>query len=216
MRIIESGIADAQRHMDCDLELLKGFSSEDSPLLHLYDWPGDVITYGYFINPSQFLDITRLQTEGIQLARRPTGGGITFHFGDISFSLFIPASHPNYSTNTLNNYGFIHAKIAEEMVKRGLKPEIYQKKGHPEAQLFCLGGFSQYDLLIEGRKIAGGAQRRTRQGFLHQGTISLGPLPNEKLSKILLSGRQSSIYHYNHGFINCNKESIKQILKNLF
>ena len=31
-----------------------------------------------------------------------------------------------------------------------------------------------YDVMVDGKKVVGGAQRRTKHGFLHQGSISLG------------------------------------------
>lgn len=51
---------------------------------------------------------------------------------------------------------------------------------------------TRYDVVHQGVKIAGAAQRRTKRGFLHQGTISLG-FPEEKwLREILLS--QESVF----------------------
>jgi lipoate-protein ligase A len=32
---------------------------------------------------------------------------------------------------------------------------------------------TKYDVMLQGRKIAGAAQRKTKAGFLHQGTIAL-------------------------------------------
>jgi lipoate-protein ligase A len=45
---------------------------------------------------------------------------------------------------------------------------------------------TKYDVMWEGKKVGGGAQRRTKYGFLHQGTISLGRPDEEFLSGILL------------------------------
>jgi len=43
-----------------------------------------------------------------------------------------------------------------------------QLGGTPDA---CFANPVRADVLIDGRKIAGAAQRRTRQGLLHQGSI---------------------------------------------
>ena len=45
---------------------------------------------------------------------------------------------------------------------------------------------TKYDVMIEGKKIGGAAQRRKKQGFLHQGTISIAAMPKQFLNKILL------------------------------
>jgi lipoate-protein ligase A len=42
-------------------------------------------------------------------------------------------------------------------------------------QNFCMARPTQYDVVSGGLKIAGSAQRKTRRGYLHQGTISLAP-----------------------------------------
>ena len=34
-----------------------------------------------------------------------------------------------------------------------------------------------FDLVIEGKKVGGAAQRRTRKGLLHQGSLSVCPPP---------------------------------------
>ena len=44
---------------------------------------------------------------------------------------------------------------------------------------------TKYDVVLQGRKIAGAAQRKTKEGFLHQGTIAL-KMPNEELLRELL------------------------------
>jgi lipoate-protein ligase A len=40
-------------------------------------------------------------------------------------------------------------------------------------------------VMLEGRKVGGAAQRRTRHGLLHQGSICLGLVPEECLRDIL-------------------------------
>ena len=55
---------------------------------------------------------------------------------------------------------------------------------------FCMAKPTKYDLIWQGRKIAGAAQRKTRSGFLHQGTISLLMPPEDYLQRILLPGTE--------------------------
>ena len=49
---------------------------------------------------------------------------------------------------------------------------------------------TQYDVVYKGMKIAGAAQRKQRQGYLHQGTISLSLPKMELLSDLLLSKKE--------------------------
>ena len=62
--------------MQRDAELLRDLSP-DSLLLHLYEWEGDCLTYGHFIDVSQYLRLDNLAKLKLGVARRPTGGGIS-------------------------------------------------------------------------------------------------------------------------------------------
>ena len=55
---------------------------------------------------------------------------------------------------------------------------------------FCMAKPTKYDVMLEGWKIAGAAQRRRKQGYLHQGSIAIA-LPKENfLNQVLLKGTQ--------------------------
>ncbi|MFN2477371.1 MAG: hypothetical protein ABR526_13640, partial [Chthoniobacterales bacterium] len=48
----------------------------------------------------------------------------------------------------------------------------------PKVSDACFANPVESDVMANGRKIAGAAQRRTRAGLLHQGSIQLETLPN--------------------------------------
>lgn len=191
--ILNTGKSSAQENMVLDVSLLENMAlKEAKPTLHLYDWECDSLTYGYFIDPAAFLSKEALSLKGIQIARRPTGGGIIFHHTDFAFSILIPATHPHFSINTLENYAFVNNLIIELIsnfmggkASLSLLPdEVFNSDSH--SRHFCMAKPTKYDVMLEGKKIGGGAQRRTRFGFLHQGSISLVPPDNLLLSQILL------------------------------
>ncbi|QVL58405.1 MAG: hypothetical protein KFB93_08750 [Simkaniaceae bacterium] len=180
--------------MAIDAELLEKMKPDDPPILHLYEWERDSATYGYFLDPKKFLDLEKAEAQGLSLARRPTGGGIIFHVSDLAFSVLVPANFPHYSTNTLDNYDFINSAV-----KRGVKTffkdaeslSLLPEEPAPldeSCRHFCMAKPTKYDVMLEGRKIAGAAQRRRKQGYLHQGSIAIA-LPKENfLNKVLLKG----------------------------
>lgn len=49
---------------------------------------------------------------------------------------------------------------------------------------------TKYDVVLQGKKIAGAAQRQKKQGYLHQGTISLKAPCVAQLEAWLLPGSQ--------------------------
>lgn len=185
--------AEAQENMSFDEKLLKGLKSDDLPILHFYDWAKPSATFGYFINPANFLNLERAAFHRIDLARRPTGGGIVFHIWDLAFSFLMPSSHPRFSLNTLENYHFVNEIVLQTVVeyfslKKNISLLTALKKNTPAVcQNFCMAKPTQYDVVYENMKVAGAAQRRRKQGYLHQGTISLAFPKIDLLEDLLLS-----------------------------
>jgi lipoate---protein ligase len=191
-KIIDTGVASAEKNMQIDAALLEILGRE--PILHLYEWEGDSATYGYFVKPGDFLNLQGAEKRGLKLAKRPTGGGIVFHMWDLAFSVLIPETSPYFSSVTLDNYRYVN-----EVVQRAVT-EFLETKEEMElipadaASLdgsctrFCMAKPTKYDLTVGSKKIAGAAQRKCKQGFLHQGTIALTLPPAEYLDEVLLAG----------------------------
>lgn len=192
-RVIETGAAPADVIMAKDVCLLNEMKSEDPPTIHFYEWKGNSATYGHFVDPFQFLSREGVAKYQLALARRPTGGGLTFHLTDFAFSILIPASHPNYSLNTLDNYRFINSLVADAIHPFVGEVNFFADDAEPispACRSFCMAQPTQYDIMQGNRKVGGAAQRRTKHGFLHQGTISLALPPEEMMEEILLPGNQ--------------------------
>lgn len=193
-KIIDTGKRSAKQNMAIDAKLLKELSPNGSPILHFYDWDGECATYGHFLRPSLLLDLGRARARDLHIAKRPTGGGIIFHVCDLAFSALVPAGSAFYCANTLENYSYING-IVKEAVKIFVQPsrhlsllseDSHSLDGHCDN--FCMAKPTKYDVVLNGKKIAGAAQRRKRQGYLHQGSIAIA-LPKESfLDDLLLPG----------------------------
>lgn len=193
LQVLNTGSHSAQENMALDEKLLREMHVQSDPLLHLYQWNGPSATYGYFINPSKHLDLNKLRQNHVALARRPTGGGIVFHIWDLAFSFLLPFSHPRFSLNTLENYRFVNESVLEVMkdfLKLTCPLEMISRdvsSAAPDAAYFCMAKPTIYDVVYQGHKIAGAAQRRRKNGYLHQGTISLAFPQMGLLNEVLLS-----------------------------
>jgi len=193
--MLDSGRLPAEQIMRKDASLLEHLHPESKPLLHFYEWEAPSLTYGCFIKPEKHLDMQTLKMLNWQAAQRPTGGGLIFHLTDFAFSALVPASHPNFSLNTLENYALINrlvAKVIFPFLAKDLTPELLnltEKADYPLTP-FCMAKSTQYDLVVHCKKVAGAAQRRTKKGFLHQGTISLLIPPFELIEKVLVDKKR--------------------------
>lgn len=181
--ILDSGCKPGSYLMQKDQELLDALKPNDRPILHFYRWEGINATYGYFIKPADFFHEC-----DIQLTRRPTGGGIIFHVSDFAFSLLIPANHPGYSLNVLDNYAYVNNRILSGLIDSfgGLFETLKSNNcDYDPCVPFCMAKPTQYDLMLHGKKIGGAAQRRTKNGFLHQGSLFVGPAPIDLMKSVL-------------------------------
>lgn len=135
------------------------------PTLRLYYWLNPAVSFGYFIRHSAVAGLAK----GRELVRRMTGGGIVEHGTDLTYSLIFPASHPLASSPPRESYRAIHAAIAGWMAQRNIETHLAPANTGPAE--VCFEKAAEFDLLAGTQKVAGAAQRRTRNGLLHQGSI---------------------------------------------
>ncbi len=196
MDILDTKTNCAEENMQKDAQLLDELDPNGEPLLHFYRWEGLSATYGYFVQPAEWFNLEKIASNHVSLARRPTGGGIVFHIWDFAFSFLMPSGHPAFSINTLDNYRFVNEVVLDavkelftlqdpvELIAENASTEVL------DSAHFCMARPTQYDVVYQGRKIAGAAQRRRKQGYLHQGTISLAFPDLALLQELLLSKQE--------------------------
>lgn len=167
MKIVETTDRSAQEIMDLDLQLLEHL---EELTLHFYRWRAPSATFGYFLDPQKIFN----EGHGLDLGRRPTGGGVIFHLWDFAFSLLIPKGHPLYRTETMASYLAVHEEVRKALLPFGtLAPHVLDPD--PLFKQFCMAHPTRYDLLFEGKKVGGAAQRRKKRGVLHQASLFISP-----------------------------------------
>ena len=157
-------------NMAIDELMLERMDSIGKVVLRFYEWNIPSASFGYSQKPRA---VTRT---GLTLVRRPTGGGVVYHDVDLTYTLVIPAGHPICDLNRMDSYKVIHEPIMKAVLDLGqgahLAPDLGIK--HDRATLQCFVSPSPNDVLAaDNTKLAGAAQRRTRKGILHQGSVSL-------------------------------------------
>ena len=157
-------------NMAIDESLLERMDSIGKIILRFYEWNIPSASFGYSQKPGA---VTRT---GLTLVRRPTGGGVVYHDVDLTYTMVIPAGHPICDLNRMESYKAIHEPIMKAILDLGkgahLAPDLGIK--HDRATLQCFVSPSPNDVLAaDDTKLAGAAQRRTRKGILHQGSVSL-------------------------------------------
>jgi lipoate-protein ligase A len=158
----------AALNMAIDEALLE---SATLPSLRFYHWRTAAVSFGYF---GHFADA---QTEfpNRELVRRWTGGGIVPHGSDLTYSLILPQSDDAEIASSRDVYFAVHDAIRRALATR--LNAVLATQAAPKMSDSCFANAVEHDVIANGRKIAGAAQRRTRRGLLHQGSIQCENLP---------------------------------------
>lgn len=162
--------------MALDEALLEAMPRLGKPVLRFYGWTQAAASFGYF---QKFGDVERA-TWLRPLVRRPTGGGIVPHDADWTYSLAFPKVHEWYSLRAEESYHRVHEWLQTAFARLDIPTELAPccRKAGPGQ---CFVGHEKSDLLWQGRKVAGAAQRRTRTGLLIQGSVQPPPLSLAKI-----------------------------------
>jgi lipoate-protein ligase A len=173
--LLGSGPGEAAFNMALDEALLEAMPRLQKPALRFYGWTEGAASFGYF---QKFAEIERT-TMLRPLVRRPTGGGLVPHDTDWTYSLAFPPSHEWYATSAIESYRRVHEWIQAAFAELKIATELAVccRKSAPGQ---CFVGYEKFDVLWQGKKIAGAAQRRSKQGLLIQGSVQPPPLLLER------------------------------------
>ena len=133
----------------------------DAPVLRVYRWSVPAVSFGYF---GVYADVVARWPHR-EPVRRWTGGGEVPHGDDFTYAIAVPRGDPFAQHSVRESYHLIHAALARCI------PEARLATADATQNPACFARPVTSDLVVDGRKIAGAAQRRGRFGLLHQGSV---------------------------------------------
>lgn len=171
-RLIESGVCTAGWNMAVDEALLNAFKEGDLPILRLYGWETSM-TFGRFSDVRKSVDLAQTEALNLPCVRRMSGGGILVHGHDLSYTLILPkTSLKEYGVK--ESYRYLCRFLIAFYAKLGHSARFAQELAlENERTNICLAGNEACDIIIEGRKMGGNAQRHTARALFQHGTIPM-------------------------------------------
>lgn len=176
---INTGSQDPYYNMAMDEALLNFVSrGEIDPVIRFYTWNPATLSIGYFQRLQKEIDIEKVNEKGFGLVRRQTGGRGVLHDKELTYSVIVPESHPNMPSTITEAYRVISQGLLEGFKNLGFETyfavprskEEREKLKQPRSSV-CFDAPSWYELVVEGRKIAGSAQTRQKGVILQHGSI---------------------------------------------
>jgi lipoate-protein ligase A len=156
-------------------------------ILRFYRWNKPAISFGYFV---AFAEACAAAGDRA-IVRRWTGGGIVPHGEDVTYSIIIPTSDPVFAESSTSIYEKVHRALACALMTETEEGELvpvaalYERRDEAKSAIidrrynYCFASPVHADVMADGHKVAGAAQRRTRSGLLHQGSIQRENLARE-------------------------------------
>jgi lipoate-protein ligase A len=180
-RFIDSGNCSPAFNMALDEALLEWHSEgKIPPTIRFYGWNPPTLSIGYFQKVEKEINMDAVRKHGLGFVRRPTGGRGVLHDQELTYSVIVSEAHPNMPKTVTEAYRVISQGILEGFRLLGLDayfavPKTEEEKAdlkNPRSAV-CFDAPSWYELVVEGRKVAGSAQTRQKGVILQHGSILL-------------------------------------------
>ncbi|WP_010303198.1 lipoate--protein ligase family protein [Kurthia senegalensis] len=188
---INSGACSPSYNMALDEALLHWHSNgEMPPVIRFYEWNPATLSIGYFQKAHRDVDFDQLHKHNVGFVRRPTGGRAVLHEHELTYSIVVSESYPNMPKTVTEAYRVLSEGLLNGFINLGL--DAYFSVPQTEAEKLalqkpksavCFDAPSWYELVVEGRKIAGSAQTRQEGVILQHGSLLID-LDQEKLLSI--------------------------------
>ena len=178
---IDSGERSPSYNMALDEALLKWHSEGViPPVIRFYGWNPPTLSIGYFQRLERDINMEAVKNHGLGFVRRPTGGRAVLHDKEVTYSVIVTEDYPEMPSTVTEAYRVISEGLLIGFQKLGLDayfavPETDEEKAELRAPRsgVCFDSPSYYELVVEGRKVAGSAQTRQKGVILQHGSILL-------------------------------------------
>ena len=168
-------------NMAMDEALLESVQRGASPVLRLYRWRPSCVSFGRNQPACDVFDPALARARGIDLVRRPTGGLAVHHARELTYAV---ASPVDAIGSPRTAYAAIHRALVAGLRTLGVHavvaaaspatvPAAAVPGWDPAGRDPCFRAPARGEILLDGRKLVGSAQRCERRVVLQHGSILL-------------------------------------------
>ncbi len=163
-------------NMAADQFLLDQCVNSGTVYVRFYLWANPTITMGYMQKPAEVLDLRKVDADQISWIKRPTGGRAVLHYKDLTYSCIFPNNLEAMGSTVKQSYRIITECLLKGFLSLGVPCQahdsyedyLYLKR---EVKLPCFLAPNRDEIMVNGKKLVGSAQRRSTKGVLQHGSI---------------------------------------------
>ncbi len=139
--------------------------------------------------PDQLIDHHAATAAGVEVCRRRSGGGLVWidPSTDCWIDVIVPRTSPHWDDDVGLAFHWLGAHWADVLAAEGVEPTLHRSPdggSDPAGRIWCFAGTGHGELSLNGHKIVGLSQRRTRNWIRLQ-SLLLGVWPAAELSHLV-------------------------------
>lgn len=166
MRLLLDPHLSGAQNMARDEALLE----EGVPTVRLYGWRPACVSLGRAQTEAD-VDLDAARALGVDVVRRATGGGAILHNGDeVTYAVVLPLDFPGLPRDVPGSFAFLSQGVVDGLRALGLPAEVESVPDNTRETL-CYVRRQGTNVMVNGRKVSGGAQRRNGKAVLQHGTV---------------------------------------------
>ena len=182
-RLLDTGEDNCYSNMAIDEALFRAYDTSCSmPIFRIYGWSPAAFSIGFSQTPAVELDLKECDRAGINFVRRMTGGGVIFHDMELTYSIICSEKDIEKTYFAKETYKTLCSFLIKAYRAMGLNAGFsliaYRA---PKLGWVCFNQKERYDIVIDGMKIGGNAQRRKRDLIFQHGSVPLNLNTNKYL-----------------------------------
>jgi len=140
------------------------------PVLRLYGWAPEAVSLGNS-QTEHDVDAAAVREFGLDIVKRGTGGGGILHNAtEVTYAVVVPIDFPGLPRDLPRSFAYLGQGVIVALRRLGLPAEL-ESVADLTREALCYVRKQGTNVVVHGKKISGGAQRRTRSAVLQHGTI---------------------------------------------
>jgi len=171
-RLLRDSATDGAANMARDEALLASAARGATPTLRLYAWIRPTLSLGAH-QPGADADLHACRRRGVDLVRRPTGGGAVIHDAEVTYAVAGRLGQSPFPYSVVGVYEGIAAALVAALARMNVPAVAGCSATRERPPADCFARPAHREILVGGRKLIGSAQLRRRGAFLQHGSILL-------------------------------------------